>query len=177
MQDEESPERMDADIAERVLDAIISRDFMPAGGSTAIDGDRAKWRIRRALEAARLDERRRGFHTPMPMRATRQAEGAPAVMSRWPKCRPLHHVIVVDGEHFRSYVIHIHRVPLISDDGRIVVERHGTLVTAEVDGELLVSCGLREIFPDELAAAHAGIAKRRQKDAPEPTADQLGRMR
>lgn len=165
----------DENIAERVITAIIERDILLTGGSVIIDGDRARWRVLKALEAARLDERARGFDTPMPMRRAKPAVGAPAVMARWPKCRPLHHVVPVNGERFRSYVIHSNRVPLISDDGRIVVERHGTLITAEVDGELLVLCGLREIFPDELAAAHAGIAKRRQKDAPPPAP--LGRMR
>ena len=112
------------------------------GGSFVLEGYSAARRIARALTAARADERRRGFETPMRMRRLVRAPGAPAVMAKWPGLRPLYHWQTIDGVRFQSYRINSHQIPLISDDARIRIDRHGDIWIACVNGNEVIDCGL-----------------------------------
>lgn len=154
----DAPEPADRETAERIITEIVSNDVITKG-SFVIEGYSAARRIARALTAARADERRLGFETPMPMRDLAPARGAPAVMAKWPALRPLYHWLTVNGVRFQSYRTDAHRTPLISDDARIRVQHHGDFWIADVDGSKVISCGLVRRFDSEIEAIQAALAK------------------
>jgi hypothetical protein len=162
MQDDEA-RAADRDTAEAIFDRIMREDVERHDGSWLLHGERVKRRIVDALAAARADERQRGFETPMPMRAVAAAQGAAAVMDRWPGIRPLHHTAIHDGVPFRSYRVAYGQHAMISDDARIVVRRDATTCMAEVDGQEVVDCGRRRRFDTEADAIEAAIARMRQR--------------
>ena len=89
------------------------------------------------------------------------APGAPAVMAKWPSLRPLYHWQTIDGVRFQSYRIDFHRIPLISDDARIRIDRHGDVWIAYVNGAEVIDCGLARRFDSEVEAVRAALAKLR----------------
>lgn len=70
-----------------------------------IEGYSAVRRIAQALTAARRDERRLGFATPFRMRPIKCAPGAPAVIAKWPRLRPLYHWIEVGSVKTQKHVL------------------------------------------------------------------------
>lgn len=160
LDNDDAPNAQDREMAEQIVSAIVLNDVMTKG-SFVIEGYSAARRIARALTAARADERRRGFETPMPMREIVPAPGAPSVMAKRPGLRPLYHWQTIDGVRFQSYRIDAHRVPLISDDGRISVQQHGDFWIAHVDGAEVIDCGLVRRFETAEAAVRAALVKLR----------------
>lgn len=158
LDDDDCPNARDRDAAARIVEEIVLNDVVTKG-SFVIEGYSAARRIAQALTAARADERRLGFETPMPMRGLAPAPGAPAVMAKSPSLHPLYHWLTVDGVRFQSYRAGAHSTPLISDDARIRVERHGDFWIAHVDGAEVISCGLTRRFANEVEAIQAALAK------------------
>lgn len=162
LNDDDCQDPSDRETAVRIISEIIERDVLTAG-SFAINGYMSACRIARALTAARADERRRGFDTPMPRRPIAVAQGAPRVMAKWPHLRPLYHWLEVDGVRFQSYRGR-HPV-LISDDARIVVVRGSNDVWwVEVDDKEVTNSGVRLRFGTEQAALAEGTRRARQID-------------
>ena len=158
--DDDCPDAGDRETAARIIEEIALNDVVTRG-SFVLEGHSAARRIARALTAARADERRRGFETPMPMRRLVAAPGAPAVMAKWPGLRPLYHWQIIEGVRFQSYRIDSHRIPLISDDARISVQQHGDVWIARVNGAEVIDCGLVRRFNSEVEAVQAVMAKLR----------------
>ena len=52
-----------------------------------------------------------------------------------------------------------HRIPLISDDGRISIQKHGDFWIAQVDGAEVIDCGLVRRFETAEGAIRAALAK------------------
>ena len=98
---DDAPNADDRETAEQILSAIVLNDVITKG-SFVIEGYSAARRIARALTAARADERRRGFETPFRMRTTKPAPGAPSVMAKWRRLRPLYRRITIGGVDFRA---------------------------------------------------------------------------
>ena len=90
LDDDDCPNASDREAASRLVEEMVLNDFVTKG-SFVIEGYGAARRIARALTAARADERRLGFETPMPMRSLAPASGAAAVMAKWPHLHPLYH--------------------------------------------------------------------------------------
>ena len=67
LDDDDCPDAGDRETAARIIQEIALNDVVTRG-SFVLEGYSADRRIARALTAARADERRRGFETPMPMR-------------------------------------------------------------------------------------------------------------
>lgn len=145
LDEDDAPNLSDRETAERLITAIVTNDVI-SKGSFIVEGYSAARRIAQALTAARRDERRIGFATPYGMRRTRCAPGAPAVMSQSPGIRPLYHWIEVGGVRFQSYRVRSNCIPLISDDGRIRVDRQETFWVASVNGNVVKDCGLTYQF-------------------------------
>jgi hypothetical protein len=145
LDEDDAPNPDDRETAERVLTEIMTNDVI-SRGSFMIEGYSAARRIAQALAAARADERRIGFSTPFRMRQIKSAPGAPAVMAQLPQIKPLHHWLEVGGVRFQSYRIHSNSVPLISDDGRIRVDKYESFWVANVDGKPVMDCGLTRQF-------------------------------
>ena len=101
LDDDDCPDAGDRETAARIIEEIALNDVVTRG-SFVLEGYSAARRIARALTAARADERRRGFQTPMPMRRLVPAPGAPAVMAKWPGLRPLYHWRPSMGCGFRA---------------------------------------------------------------------------
>lgn len=158
LDDEDCPNARDRDAAARIVEEIVLNDVLTKG-SFVIEGYSAARRIARALTAARADERRLGFKTPMPMRRLALASGAPAVMAKWPNLHPLYHSQIVDGVRFQSYRVDAHNTLVISDDARVRIQQHGDFWTAHVDGAEVIDCGLTRRFHDEVEALKAALAK------------------
>ncbi len=158
LDESDAPNPVDREAAERIITEIASNDVITKG-SFVIEGYSAAKRIARALTEARADERRLGFETPMRMRNLVPAPGAPAVTAKWPTLHPLYHWLTVDGVRFQSYRAGAHRTPLISDDARIRVERHGDFWIAHVDGAEVIGCGLVRRFDSEVEPVQTALAK------------------
>lgn len=158
LNDDDCPNARDRDAAARIVEEIVLNDVVTKG-SFVIEGYSAARRIARALTAARADERRLGFETPMPMRGLAAASGAPAVMAKWPTLHPLYHWLTVDGVRFQSYRVDAHNTPVISDDARIRVQQHGDFWIAHVDGGEVIDCGLTRRFESEVEAVRAALVK------------------
>jgi len=158
LDEDDCPNARDRDAAARIVEEIVLNDVVTKG-SFVIEGYSAARRIARALTSARADEQRLGFETPMPMRDLAPAPGAPAVMAKWPTLHPLYHWLTVDGVRFQSYRADTYRTPLISDDARIRIEKHGDFWIAHVDGAEVIDCGLTRRFPREVEAIEAALAK------------------
>jgi hypothetical protein len=158
--DDDCPDAGDRETAARIIQEIALNDVVTRG-SFVLEGYSAARRIARALTAARAEERRRGFETPMPTRRLVPAPGAPAVMAKWPGLRPLYHWQTIDGVRFQSYRIDSHRIPLISDDARIRIDRHGDIWIACVNGNEVIDCGLARRFDSGIEAVRAALAKLR----------------
>jgi hypothetical protein len=154
----DAPNPADRDAAERIITEIICDDVITKG-SFVIEGYAAARRIAQALTAARADERRRGFATVYRMRRTKQAPGSPVVLTKTPYLRPLYHWIEVDGVRLQSYRAGLHDVPMISDDGRIVIRQVGDDWVAAVKGAEVIGCGLVRRFETPEEAVRAAIEK------------------
>ena len=160
LDDDDCPNVRDRDAAARIVEEIVLNDVVTKD-SFVIEGYSAARRIARALTAARADERRIGFETPMPMRDLAPASGAPAVMAKWPTLHPLYHWQTVEGVRFQSYRAGPYRTPLISDDARIRIEQHGDFWIAHVDGSEVIDCGLTRRFDSEVEAIRAALVRLR----------------
>lgn len=160
LDNDDCPDAGDRETAARIIEEIALNDVVTRG-SFVLEGYSAARRIARALTAARADERRRGFDTPMPIREIAPAPGALAVMAKWPNLRPLYHWQTIDGVRFQSYRAGTHSKPLISDDARIRVDRHGDIWIAYVNGAEVIDCGLARRFDSEVEAVRAAMAKLR----------------
>jgi hypothetical protein len=169
LDDEDCPNADDRAAAVRIVQAIALKDVL-AEGSVMVEGYRAARRIARALTAARADERRRGFETPMPMRKTVPAKGAPAVMAKWRGLRPLYHWLEIEAVRFQSYRAKGQGVLLISDDARIEIERQPDFWTAHVDGKQVIACGAVRRFESENEAITAALERMRADDRLRSTA-------
>lgn len=160
LDEDDAPNPDDRETAERVITSIMTQDVI-SQGSFIIEGYSAARRVARALTAARHDERRIGFTTPFRMRPIKCAPGAPAVLKKWPRLRPLYHWIEVGGVRFQSYRVDNYRVPLISDDARIMIEHHGEFWTGYLDDKVVMDCGLTRKFDSESEAILAVLVKLR----------------
>lgn len=154
----DAPNPADREAAERVITEIVSNDVITKG-SFIVEGYSAARRIARALAAARADERKLGFETPMPMRGLAKASGAPAVMAKWPNLHPLYHWLTVEGVRFQSYRVDVHHTLVISDDARIRIQQYGDFWIAHVDGAEVIACGLTRRFASEVEALQVAVAK------------------
>ena len=65
------------------------------------------------------------------------------------------------GCGFRATGSDLHRIPLISDDARTRVDRHGDVWIAYVDGAEVIDCGLARRFDSEIEAVRAALGKLR----------------
>lgn len=158
LDDDDCPNARDRDAAAQIVEEIVLNDVVTKG-SFVIEGYSAARRIARALTAARADERRLGFDTPMPVRGLAPAPGAPTVMAKWPTLHPLYHWLTVDDVRFQSYRMDAHNTLVISDDARIRIQQHGDFWIAHVDGAEVIDCGLTRRFASEVEALTAALAK------------------
>ena len=144
LDDGDAPNVVDRETAVQIVEDIVANDVLTRG-SFVLEGYSCARRIAQALTAARRDERRRGFLTPMPMRSIKPAIGAPAVVAKWPSLRPLHHWTTIEGVKFQTYKTD-NRDAMISDDARIVLKGAGDIWHVSLDGQEVIGASFQKCF-------------------------------
>lgn len=166
LDESDAPNPADRDTARQIIEEIITHDVLTTG-SFCLEGYSAARRIAKALVAARADERRRGFDTPMPMREIAPAPGAAAVMAKWPALRPLHHWMTIEGIKFQTYKSD-KREALISDDARIILRGAGEIWHVSLDGKEVVGPTFQTCFESAETAVRQTIKRGYDFEMPGP---------
>ena len=156
LDEDDAPNPADREQAVRIIKTILA-NHVTSRGVFMVEGYSAARLIAQALTAAREDERRRGFATPFKMRKIKPAPGAPAVLAKWPALRPLRRWLEVDGMRFQNYGGAWNGTPLISDDGRIVIEERPDFWTAHIDGHPVPTRRATLHFKSEIEAARTAL--------------------